>query len=181
AGWEHESKPGTEIVSTLEGPTDPAPFPDIKKLLPAGWRYGGTRGADSRAVSEPSGQPPTETGEPGEIVQWETPIPPAEAYGALAKMSTFKEANVYKVGESYLGQDVWAMDLMPPIEAWHWSQAKATTLKPTVVYSARQHANEVSSTSHTLRLAELLLTDPSYREKLKKVNVVFHPITNPDG
>ena len=32
----------------------------------------------------------------------------------------------------------------------HWSAAKATTLKPTVVYSARQHANEVSSTSHTL-------------------------------
>ena len=32
-----------------------------------------------------------------------------------------------------------------------------------------------------LRLAELLLTDPSYREKLNKVNVVIHPITNPDG
>ncbi len=116
-----------------------------------------------------------------EIVQWDTPIPPPEAYELLAKMSTFKEATVYKVGESYLGRDIWAMDLMPPIEASHWSQAKATTLKPTVVYSARQHANEVSSTSHTLKLAELLLTDPAFRDKLKKVNVVFHPITNPDG
>src|SRR5947207_14343941 len=96
-------------------------------------------------------------------------------------MSTFKEATVYKAGQSYLGKDVWAMDLMPPIKASHWSQAKQTTLKPTIVYSARQHANEVSSTSHTLRLAEMLLTDPEYRAKLKKVNVVFHPITNPDG
>jgi hypothetical protein len=73
------------------------------------------------------------------------------------------------------------MDLMPPIEASHWSQAKQTTMKPTIVYSARQHANEVSSTSHVLRMAELLLTDPVYRDKLNKVNVVIHPITNPDG
>ena len=96
-------------------------------------------------------------------------------------MSSFKEATVYKVGESYLGKDVWAMDLMPPIHASHWSQAKQTTMKPTIVYSARQHANEVSSTSHVLKMAELLLTDPVYREKLKKVNVVVHPITNADG
>ena len=73
------------------------------------------------------------------------------------------------------------MDLMPPVDASHWSQAKQTTLKPTIVYSARQHANEVSSTSHVLRMAELLLTDPAYRDKLNKVNVVIHPITNADG
>jgi len=115
------------------------------------------------------------------LVQWDTPIPPPEANAILAKMSAFKEATVYKVGQSYLGKDVWAMDLMPPIEASHWSQAKQTTMKPTIVYSARQHANEVSSTSHVLRMAELLLTDPAYREKLNKVNVVIHPITNADG
>jgi len=158
-GTEHESKPDVDRVAMLDGPSSPAPFPDITTLLPKGYRY---------APAQP-------------IVQWDTPIPPPEANEMLAKMSTFKEANVYKVGESYLGRDVWAMDLMPPISASHWSQAKATTLKPTVVYSARQHANEVSSTSHTLKLAELLLTDPSYREKLARVNVVFHPITNPDG
>jgi hypothetical protein len=32
-----------------------------------------------------------------------------------------------------------------------------------------------------LKLAELLLTDAEYRKKLQKVNVVVHPITNPDG
>ena len=115
------------------------------------------------------------------MVQWDTPIPPAEAYEILAKISTFEEAASYKVGESYMGKDVWAMDLMPPIQASHWSQAKATALKPTVIYSARQDANEVSSTSHVLKLAELLLTDPGYREKLNKVNVVVQPITNADG
>jgi hypothetical protein len=149
--WEHDSKPSTEVVATLDANGTPAAWPDIKKY-------------------------------PATNVQWDTPIPPPEAYGVLSKMAaSFKEATVYKVGESYLGKDVWAMDLMPPIEATHWSQAKQTTMKPTIVYSARQHANEVSSTSHVLKMADLLLTDPAFKEKLKKVNVVVHPITNADG
>jgi Zinc carboxypeptidase len=158
ASWEFDSRPETERVATLEPNGAAAPWPDIGKRLPTGYR------ANS-----------------GPIVQWDTPIPPPEAYEMLAKMSAFKEATVYKVGESYLGKEIWAMDLMPPIEASHWSQAKMTALKPTVVYSARQHANEVSSTSHVLKLAELLVTDPQFRKKLDKVNVVIHPITNPDG
>jgi hypothetical protein len=158
-GWEHEPRPAADIVATIEGNGNPAAWPDIA-----------TYRTDSTA-----------SGSSGPFVQWDTPIAPPEAYAILAKMSAFKEATVYKVGESYLGKDVWAMDLMPPVAASHWSQAKQTTLKPTIVYSARQHANEVSSTSHVLRMAELLLTDPVYREKLNKINVVIHPITNADG
>jgi len=158
AAWTWTSDESTERVNAVDPNGAPAPFPDPKKMIPAGYSY---------------------HGEP--IVQWDTPIPPPEGHAMLAKMSAFKEATVYKIGESYLGKDIWAMDLMPPIEASHWSQAKATTLKPTVVYSARQDANEVSSTSHTLKLAEMLLTDPAFKDALKKVNVVFHPFTNPDG
>jgi hypothetical protein len=204
-GWEHESKPGTEVVATIEPNGAPVPFPDIRAygarpraeapsdrnraeagaLLSDGARAVLTDGA--RAVPTDGAQAvPTDGARAFQasgtsLVQWDTPIPPPEAYEILAKMSAFKEATVYKVGQSYLGKDVWAMDLMPPIEASHWSQAKQTTMKPTIVYSARQHANEVSSTSHVLRMAELLLTDPAYREKLNKVNVVVHPITNADG
>jgi hypothetical protein len=158
ASWNWMPDQSTQTICALDLNGAPAPFPDPTKLLPAGYRY---------------------HGEP--IVQWDTPIPPPEGHGMLAKMSSFREATVYKVGESYLGKDIWAMDLMSPIEASHWSQAKATTLKPTIVYSARQDANEVSSTSHTLKLAEMLLTDPAFKDALKKVNVVFHPFTNPDG
>ncbi len=114
-------------------------------------------------------------------MQWDTPIPPAEAYDLLAEDVNVPRARVYKVGQSYLGQDIWAMDLTTPVDATHASQAKATVFKPTVVFTARQHANEVSSTSHVLKLAELLLTDSAFRQKLDKVNVVVHPITNPDG
>jgi hypothetical protein len=160
-GWEHESNPDTEVVADLAGGV-PLPFPDIRKYL--------TSPVDAGAATRT-----------GPLVQWDTPIPPPEAYEILAKMSAFKEATVYKAGESYLGREVWAMDLMPPLQASHWSHAKQTTMKPTLVYSARQHANEVSSTSHVLKMAELLLTDPAYRARLNKVNVVIHPITNADG
>jgi hypothetical protein len=59
--------------------------------------------------------------------------------------------------------------------------AKATTEKATIIYSGRQHANEVSSTSHIMKLAEQLVTDPKWRASLNQVNVVIHPITNVDG
>ena len=158
AGWTFDADAKQTVTASLAGNGQPKPWPDIRKLLPAGYKYNGER-----------------------LVQWDEPISPDQANAILARMSTFKEATVYKVGESYLGREIWAMDLMPPMTAAYWSQAKATTLKPTVIYSARQHANEVSSTSHTLRLAELILTDPKYREKLNAANTVFHPITNPDG
>ena len=184
-GWEHESKPGTEVVAALVPNGTPASFPDIKKLLAAdAARRLRAEGASASLAEARTDDTRAEAGrlQPSDpLVQWDTPIPPPEAAAILAKMSAFKEATVYKVGQSYLGKDIWAMDLMPPIEASHWSQAKQTTMKPTIVYSARQHANEVSSTSHVLRMAELLLTDPAYRDKLNKVNVVIHPITNADG
>lgn len=159
AHWTYDPTPTTQQAFTLPANGAAEPFPDIRRLLPPGYRHTG-----------------------GPIVQWDTPIPPPEANELLAKMSaSFPEATAYKVGQSYLGKDIWAMDVMPPMATTHWSTGKATTLKPTVVYSARQHANEVSSTSHTLKLAELLLTDAEFKRKLNRVNVVFHPITNPDG
>jgi len=55
------------------------------------------------------------------------------------------------------------------------------TWKPVLSIVGRQHANEVSSTSHILRLAELLATDPQYQRYLHKMNVVIQPVVNPDG
>ena len=157
-GWERQRTAETEVTVTLPANGSPAPYPDITAWLPE-----------------------TDDWRAGPLVQWDTPMPPNEAYGVLARMQTWPEATAYQVGESYLGKPIWALDMMAPLAATHWSQAKATTLKPTVVYSARQHANEVSSTSHVLKLAELVLTDPEYADVLDKVNIVIHPITNADG
>src|SRR5262249_27063482 len=91
--WEHDAKPGTELMAALEPNGSPAPGPDIQKSSPT-------------SSQSASGAPATRA----ELTQWDTPIPPPEAYGILARMSAFKEATVYRVGESYLGKDVWAMD-----------------------------------------------------------------------
>lgn len=157
ASWTWEHAPDALRAVSLPANGDPPPFPDIAEF----------RG---------------ETGDDERLVQWETPISPPEARGIVARMDAmFPEATAYLVGRSYLGRPIWAMDLMPEIRASHWSQRKASLLKPTIVYTARQHANEVSSTSHVLRMAERLLTDPEHRKKLDRVNVVVHPMTNPDG
>jgi hypothetical protein len=157
AEWTHEQDPEARQVGTLAANGTPPPLPDWRALLPA-------------------------SSDGGRIVQWDTPIPPPEGHEMLARMAdAYPEASMYKVGQSYLGKDIWAVDLMPPISASHWSHMKATTYKPTVIYSARQHANEVSSTSHVMRHAELLLSDPEQRPKLDRVNVIVHPFTNPDG
>jgi hypothetical protein len=115
------------------------------------------------------------------MVQWRTPIPPAESDSVLARLATFPTVNVYHAGTSFLGQPIFAADFMPPHEARFVSQAKRNALRPTLVISGRQHANEVSSTSHILALGERLATDTAYTTLLNKVNVVLHPITNPDG
>src|SRR5204862_8214237 len=87
----------------------------------------------------------------------------------------------YFVVKSFLGKNLFAAYFLLPTDAKFVSQDKLNELKPTVLLSGRQHANEVSSTSHILRLGEMLVTDSSYHNLLKKVNVVLHPITNADG
>lgn len=115
------------------------------------------------------------------FVQWNEPISPAENESILAHLATYPGVNVYWMGRSYLGQNLWAADVMLPTSSALRSQAKETTLKASVIYSGRQHANEVSSTSHIDKLGELLVTDPKTRSLLKQVNVVLHPIDNSDG
>jgi hypothetical protein len=116
-----------------------------------------------------------------ETVQWDEPISPDENTNVLARLAANPGVNVYWMGRSYLGQNLWAADFMLPSPATLRSWAKETTLKASIVYSGRQHANEVSSTSHILKLGEQLTSDTETRAMLKQVSVVLHPITNSDG
>ena len=115
------------------------------------------------------------------IVQWDEPIPPSENAAVLAKLAEHPGVNVYWMGRSYLGSDLWAADVTTPNPSALRSWAKETTLKASVIYSGRQHANEVSSTSHILKLGEQLVSDAGTKQLLKQVNVILHPITNSDG
>jgi hypothetical protein len=115
------------------------------------------------------------------IVQWDTPIPPAEANDIIAKLGTFPVVRPYYMATSFLGHDVFAIDILPPHEARYLSQPKLNAQKPTLYLNAREDGNEVSSTSYTLRLAEHIATDPDYAKYLDRVNLVIHPMNNPDG
>src|SRR4029077_20647467 len=82
------------------------------------------------------------------IVQWDEPISPAENAAILSRLATYPGVNVYWMGRSYLGENIWAADMTLPTPAALRSWAKESTTKAVIVYSGRQHANEVSSTSH---------------------------------
>ncbi len=115
------------------------------------------------------------------LVTWDHIISPAESEEIIQKLAAYPEVKAYKAGVSYRGREISVMEITLPTPSELVSLAKMTALKPTILITGRQHANEVSSTSHILRLAELLVTDPTYRENLKKLNVVLQPVENPDG
>jgi hypothetical protein len=115
------------------------------------------------------------------IVQWSDPIGPDECTRLIRRLAAFREVRPFLAGRSWMGRPVWAMDVVAPFEGRYFSQAKARATKPCLFISGRQHANEVSSTSHILKLVELLASDPEHRKLLGRVNVVIHPMANPDG
>ncbi len=115
------------------------------------------------------------------IVTWDHIISPEESEDIVRKLTAYPEVKAYKAGHSYRGRDVSVMEITLPTQSELVSVAKYSAYKPTIFITGRQHANEVSSTSHILKLAELLATDPAYKPILKKVNVILHPVENPDG
>ncbi|MFC2118457.1 M14 family metallopeptidase [Bacteroidota bacterium] len=116
-----------------------------------------------------------------QIIQWDTPMSPSEVVENMANLNTFSEVNVYHMVKSFLGHDVFAADIYLPVEGKYISQAKLNVYKPSLMLIGRVHGNEVSSTSHQLRLAELCATDSLYKGFLKNVNLVIYPVVNPDG
>ncbi|MFB3855171.1 MAG: M14 family zinc carboxypeptidase [Vicinamibacterales bacterium] len=115
------------------------------------------------------------------LVTWDHIIGPDESEKLVAALAAYPEVAAYRAGRSFRERDISVMEITLPAGGELVSLAKATTFKPTIFLAGRQHANEVSSTSHTLRLAELLVTDPAYHEILEKVNVIVQPVENPDG
>jgi Zinc carboxypeptidase len=132
-------------------------------------------------TSEPSRVRRSADKPPRPLITWDHVISPEESEQLITKLAAYPEIHAYRAGRSYRGRDTSVMEIRLPNGGELLSLAKATALKPTIFITGRQHANEVSSTSHILRLAELLVSDPAYRPILQKVNVILHPVENPDG
>lgn len=86
-----------------------------------------------------------------------------------------------RTGRSYGGRPLETLVAIAPPGPGVWSRIKLSLWKPTALFVARHHANEVASTPAALRLVELLASDPDYRPLLDRVNVVILPYENPDG
>lgn len=115
------------------------------------------------------------------LVQTDHAIDPVENAEIIACLARYKGVRPYRVGKSYLGRDIWAMDVGAPQDGAYFSRFKLSVAKPTAFISARVHANEVSSTTHTLSLLEDLLKSRGPGSWLDRINLVVQPIYNVDG
>jgi len=118
---------------------------------------------------------------PGEsIVDTTRLLSPENVAELTARLAQFPILRTSIGGRSYEGRNV------PVIEAYkpggdYVSIPRLIALKPTIYISGRQHANEVSSTTYILKLAELLATDKTYQDYVGRINFVLQPLENPDG
>ncbi|MDF1522848.1 MAG: M14 family zinc carboxypeptidase [Trueperaceae bacterium] len=79
--------------------------------------------------------------------------------------------------ETRLGQPLVVVEVTsPPHPAA--SRARSSAWKPTILLSARQHANEATSTPAAFAWLERWLDDPDLGDR---ANLVLHPLENPDG
>lgn len=120
-------------------------------------------------------------GEPGRVeVSTEEIISPEKCLDIVLSLGGYPTHRAYVAGLSYENREVPVIEVFLP-QAKYVSLPRLLTFKPTLFLSARQHANEVSSTNYILKFAELLATDAVHRESLKKMNFVILPMENPDG
>jgi len=128
----------------------------------------------------PAASSPVAPGAGEAIVATREIISPDAALGLVRRLAALKGVRGYTGGRSFEGREVPVLELFLPF-AKYVSLPRLVAFKPTLQAVARQHANEVSSTSYLLRFAELLARDPKAQEALKKMNFVLEPVENPDG
>jgi len=87
---------------------------------------------------------------------------------------------VYQTAESYLGREIYAVELLPRLSGYI-SRTKRITNHPSEIINCRHHANEVSSTNAAFILLKQLLTDESLAAVPERLNLVIVPMENPDG
>ena len=114
------------------------------------------------------------------IVPTDRIISPQMCLDIVRQLSRFKTIHSYFGGRSYENRKIPVLEIFSPMEKYV-SLPRLITFKPTLYLSARQHANEVSSTNYVLKLAELLAKERTYQKYAKKMNFVLHPMENPDG
>ncbi len=107
-------------------------------------------------------------------------LSPEMVWDAVRKLEATGKVAAYAAGTSYEGRQIPVLEVRTPLDRYV-SVPRLVTFKPTLYMSGRQHANEVSSTTYILKLAEKLALDPAAAAFARKINFVLHPVENPDG
>lgn len=120
--------------------------------------------------------------ESGGVVELpQTPLDVEGLQPLLAQLTAYPGVVVRRVGRSFEGRPIAAIEIFAPGGGTLWSRRKLSLHKPTLLVIARHHANEPASTHAALRLAERCATDPDYQRLLARANVVILPLENVDG
>ncbi len=133
----------------------------------------------SAGIRESKG-PQSDKAEKNTIVPTDKIISHQMCLDIIDRLSRFKPIFSYIAGRSYEDRQIPVIEMFNPSEKYT-SLPRLITFKPTLYLSARQHANEVSSTNYVLKFAELVAKEESFQKLLKKMNIVIHPMENPDG
>jgi len=107
-------------------------------------------------------------------------ISPEMCLKLAAQLGQSPWLRMYIAGQSREKRQIPVLEAFLPLGPYP-SRPRLIMAKPVLYCSGRQHANEVSSTNYILKLAELIATNKDYQELLKKINLVLHPMENPDG
>lgn len=99
----------------------------------------------------------------------------------IERLGRFECIGLWQASHSLQGRPLWAVEAVLKQRDALTSLARLRLLKPTFVFNARHHANEVSGTNATLWMAWFLGATSLGREMLKQVNVAWIPLENPDG
>ncbi len=127
------------------------------------------------------------------VSRLKTPAPPparprldrrialGEIAGRAAELGRLPAVRVFRAGESLQGRPIWALEVQGESGGSLVSHTRRRLLRPSLLFNARHHANEIAGTQAALRFVwELAATGPG-RRLLQRVNAVVIPLENPDG
>ncbi|QSX05235.1 hypothetical protein JYG23_11170 [Sedimentibacter sp. zth1] len=98
----------------------------------------------------------------------------------IEKLKRVPQLSVYKIANSYLGREIYAVELISKEEGYI-SRTKRITHYPSEIINCRHHANEVSSTNAAFMIIKELLINEKYKDVSNKINLVIVPMENVDG
>ncbi|RLB94326.1 MAG: hypothetical protein DRH26_01510 [Deltaproteobacteria bacterium] len=97
----------------------------------------------------------------------------------LSRLNKMAHIQVWEITRSLQGRPIYAVEAFA-VKGCRVSVPRLRLARPTVLFNARHHANEVSSTNAVLRFVEFLGSDQG-QACLETTNAVFIPLENVDG